>query len=238
MLKFRTFGAFNLLTIKSCARHGFRDFLMLRLILTFLFASFAFFLEAQSVLFGSAKPVLTKDLNIEEAFPLTSDPFVGAELEFWKISEETPKDNIDRVSIHIIEKVNGRMKKNDNEEIKYSYDGNMRFTLDSLCIKNIVLVSDTNDVISKNEFYYWIGSNEIWFTNFKADDPKNNALLNKAIEGLEDQFKNQFFKSADRLCISEGLFNWIKANFPALKIREEVDAQVGSDLFNDFIKKW
>ena len=238
MLKFRTFGAFYLLTIKSCARHGFRDFLMLRLILTFLFASFAFFLEAQSVLFGSAKPVLTKDLNIQEAFPYSPHLIVGAELEFWKLSEETPQDKIDRASIHLTIKKNGEMEKDDNGKVKYSYDANIRYTLDSLCIKYIVLVSDTHDydVISNNKFYYWIGSNEIWFTNFKADDPKNNALINKAVKGIEDKTKNNFISSAERLRISEGLFNWIKANFPALKIIKEANAQVGSDLLNDFIK--
>ena len=130
------------------------------------------------------------------------------------------------------------MEKDDNEKVKYSYDANIRYTLDSLCIKFDAMLSDTHEIISINESYYWIGSGEIWYTNFIADDAKNNALINKAVKGIEDKTKNKFLSSAERLHISEGLFDWIKANFPALKIRGEANTRIGSDLLNDFIKKW
>ena len=203
---------------------------MLRLILTFLFASFAFFLEAQSVLFGSAKPVLTKDLNLEEAFPFSFDPYIGAEVEFWRIFEDTPQDNMDRVSIHVIKK-GVFNKKINNEEIKYNFDGNIRYTLDSLCVVHDVTVSDTyTEVITESELYYWIGSSEIWFTNLIADDPISKEYINKA----KNRLKNQFIKSADRLGISEELFNWMKTNIPDLKIREERDVHTLSDLIDAF----
>ena len=221
VLKYRTFGAFNLLTIKSRARHGFRDFLMLRLILTFLFASFAFFLKAQSVFFGFAKPVLTKDLNIEESFPFSFDPYAGAELEFWKVSEDTPQGNIDRVSIHVIKKEIFN-KKINNEEIKYNYDANIRYTLDSLCIVHNVVLSDYYDVISEDDYYYWIGSNEIWFTNFTADDPISKDYLNKE-NNKKNKILTQRLNNVDSIGISEQLFNWIKTNFLELKITEEKD---------------
>ena len=224
VLKCRTFGAFNLLTIKSCARHGFRDFLMLRLILTFLFASFAFFLKAQSALYGSVKPVLTKELDIEEAFPFSFEPYVGAELEFWKVSEDTPQGNIDRISIHVIKKGNYN-KKINNKEIKYKYDANIRYNLDSLCIVHDVMVSDTYDVLSEDEYYYWIGPNEIWFTNIIADDPISKDYLNKS----KNIYESQFVKSADRIGISGQLFNWIKTNYPTLKITEEKEIHTWGD---------
>ena len=215
------------INFKSCARHGFRDFLMLRLILTFLFASFAFFLKAQSVFFGFAKPVLTKDLNIKESFPFSFDPYAGAELEFWKVSEDTPQGNIDRVSIHVIKKEIFN-KKINNEEIKYNYDANIRYTLDSLCIVHDVVVSDTYDVLSEDEYYYWIGSNEIWFTNIIADDPISKDYLNKE-NNNKIKILTKRLKNVDSIGISEQLFNWIKTNFPALKITEKKEIHPWGD---------
>ena len=221
------------INFKSCARHGFRDFLMLRLILTFLFASFAFFLEAQSVLYGSAKPVLTKDLNIKEAFPHSFFPYIGAEVEFWRIYEDTPQDNIDNVSIHVIKKGNYN-KKINNKDIKYKSDVNIRYTLDSLCIVHDVTVSETyTEVLTESELYYWIGSSEIWFTNFKAGNHVSKEYVNKS----KNRFKHQFVKSADRLAISKELFNWMKTKFPDLKIKEERDVHTLSDLVDRIGKK-
>ena len=194
---------------------------MLRLILTFLFASFAFFLEAQSVFFGSTKPVLTKKLNLEEAFNSTS--LSSAELEFWKISEETPQDKIDRVSIHIIERLDDKIDKEfDNEVInlKYSYDANIRYTLDSLCIVHKdLIISDTLKVVRKT--YFWIGSTEMWTANYAGNDSISNTYFYRIKKGLEDPTKPFFFKKEERLQISEKLFNWIKVKFPALRIIEE-----------------
>lgn len=49
MLKCRTFGAFNLLTIKSCARHGFRDFVMKqKMHILVLFLIFSLGIHAQT----------------------------------------------------------------------------------------------------------------------------------------------------------------------------------------------
>lgn len=58
MLKCSTFGAFNLLTIKSCARHGLRDEIMIKKILaTMAMGCFAFSANAQAF-----KQVLSDDV--------------------------------------------------------------------------------------------------------------------------------------------------------------------------------